>query len=71
MKSRELEDIWASRDGRYVMRRYMGNKSPLTPSEESSIIAYRRREVERLIAERSEQFRALAVLSNWQAPLVV
>lgn len=70
MTADELLNLWLGRDHRYAERKAMSRPSSLTPEEESSIIAYRRSEIARLLRGPKEQAKALVRLSAWRPPLV-
>lgn len=71
MTAVELIALWSDRDRRYGMRKYLGRTVRVSPEEESAIIAFRRLEIDRLIADSWERTRALVSLANWSAPLAV
>jgi hypothetical protein len=67
MTGRALVTLWRARDNRYRERTVRGNPSPLTPNEESSVLAFRRSEAEALTGE--ERVFALVALSAWTRPV--
>lgn len=71
MSAVQLIKLWRSRDALYAVRKTHGVRAPLTTTEQDSVRAYRRTEVETLVTKARDQERALGELGRWTAPSVL
>lgn len=63
-----LRALWKIRDERYARRRLYHVAHPLSPAEESAVIANRRREVG-MLGRTVERVRAAEALAAWRPPV--